>query len=98
MVGARSAARARAFACRAARPSARVEAAQLILSLGSVTGLDQVEEPKRAGSEAGGRRGLGLVKLFTDPTSASIPAPASALRLDAVFQPGRGVRRTFRYG
>ena len=38
------------------------------------------------------------MKLFTDPTSASIPAPASALRLDAVFQPGRGVRRTFRYG
>jgi hypothetical protein len=47
-------------ACKLGLEGHRVEAQGLALQFGAVAALDQEQEPKRAGSKAGSRRGLGL--------------------------------------
>jgi bifunctional non-homologous end joining protein LigD len=43
-----------------------LEAQGLALYLGTIATLDQIEEPERAGSEAGGRRGLGPLRCLVE--------------------------------
>jgi hypothetical protein len=81
----------------------RLEAPRLVLSLWTLTGLDQEQEPERACGEAGSRRGLGPLngqcKARRRPVGALggwgdegvryLIAGAASLRLVAKAEPGR---------
>jgi hypothetical protein len=79
-------------ACKLGLEGIRLEAQGFVLRLGTLATLDQIEEPERAGSEAGGGRGLEplscLVEFIASISYNSMNRIAYPTLLKSGYAPG----------